>query len=395
MQRAKQLQANINKMYFYQFLTGMYFTSAVLIPFYTDWAHISFAQAMILQSFFTVCIFILEVPTGAIADYFGRKTSIILSCIFLILGPILYASSKNFHIFFIAEFLFALGVALASGAEEAIIYDSLKELGKENESKKVFSKFNSLHMLGITISAPVGGIIAKYMGLQFPMFLTAIPTFIALFFVISIKEPSINKQEESLRYLKTIKSGFTYLIKNKTLKILATDFIVIYVISYFIIWLYQVALKNLGVDIKYFGFIHAILCLSQVAILGNFLNFQKIFKTNKQFIFWSAFITGICLLVTGISTSIILTILALTIGIGFGKGRFANISNYMNKFMESKNRATVISSISMFQRLAQAIANPIVGFLTDWSLVYTFLILGSIAILFSFISKVEEDHLID
>ncbi|MDD4290133.1 MAG: MFS transporter [Patescibacteria group bacterium] len=395
MKRAKQLQANIQKMYFYQFLTGVHFTSAVLIPFYTDWAHISFAQAMILQSFFTICIFLLEVPTGAIADYFGRKTSIVLSCIFLILGPALYASFANFYLFFVAEFLFALGVALSSGAEEALIYDSLKELGEEKRSKKVFSKFNSLHMLGITFAAPIGSIIAKYMGLQFPMLLSTIPTFIALFFVISLKEPSINKQEESLRYIKVIKNGFNHILKNRILKILAIDFIIISIVSYFIIWLYQIALKNLGVDIKYFGFIHMILCLSQVAILGNFLNIQKIFKTKKQFLFFSAIITGISLIISGLSKSIILTIIAFALGIGFGNGRFANISNYMNKFIESKNRATVISSVSMFQRLAQAMVNPIVGYLTDWSLNYTFIILGSIAIIFSFISRVEEEHLID
>lgn len=373
----------------------MHFMSAVLVPFFTDWAHISFAQTMMLQSFFVLCVFLLEIPTGAIADHLGRKTSIILSCIFLTIAPIVYGSFANFYIFMFAEFLFALGVALSSGADEAIIYDSLKESGKESESKKVFAKFNSYHMAGIMFSAPIGSIFAKYFGLQFPMILSSIPTFIALFFVLSLREPSINKRDESSRYLKTIKTGFMYLVKHKTLRTLTLDFIVITVATYFIIWLYQLALKSLGVDIKYFGFIHALECLAQIFVIHYFIRFEKLLGSKRKALFVSSIIVAVSLIICGISSSIFVVITAVIVGIGFGYGRYPSISNYMNKFIESNNRATVLSSISMFNRFFQAAINPFVGYLTDWSLNFTFIILGCIALIFSFFGGVKEEHLID
>ncbi len=395
MENNNKLLSNINKIYFYQFLTGMHFMSAVLVPFFTDWAHISFAQIMILQSFFVICVFLLEVPTGAIADHLGRKTSIIMSCIFLTIAPIVYGSFANFYIFMLAEFLFALGVALSSGADEAIVYDSLKESGKEHESKKVLTKFNSWHMAGIMIAAPIGSIFAKYFGLQFPMLLSSIPTFIALFFVLSLKEPSINKRNESSRYIKTMKTGFMYLVRHKTLRILTLDFIVITVATYFIIWLYQLAMKNLGVDIKYFGFIHALECLAQIFIIHNFIRFEQFLGSKRKALLVSSIIVGASLIICGISNNVFIVITAVIIGVGFGYGRYPSISNYMNKFIESGNRATVLSSVSMFNRFFQAAVNPFVGYLTDWSLNFTFIILGSIALIFSFFGGVKEEHLID
>lgn len=82
----------------------------------------------------------MEIPTGVIADRFGRKTSIILGSIVLSIAALIYGSIPNFYNFLLGEFLFAIGVALISGADKAILYDSLKENNQEHLSVKIFSK---------------------------------------------------------------------------------------------------------------------------------------------------------------------------------------------------------------------------------------------------------------
>jgi len=67
----------------------------------------------------------------------------------------------------------------------------------------------------------------------------------------------------------------------------------------------------------------------------------------------------------------------------------------MHKYIPSDKRATVISSVFMLQTLVLAVMNPIVGKLADWSLNNTFIILGVAALIFTFISKIEEDILLD
>ena len=92
----------INKNYLYAFFKNFAFFSAVLVPFFTDWGHISIFQVQILQSWFAIWVFILEVPTGAVADKIGRKHSLTLGSSLIALATIVYGSIPSFTIFLLA-----------------------------------------------------------------------------------------------------------------------------------------------------------------------------------------------------------------------------------------------------------------------------------------------------
>lgn len=82
----KSKNNTIWKYYLFSFLRDFAFFSAVLIPFFTKWGGISMTQVQLLQSWFMLWIFIMEVPTGAIADFFGRKHSLCLGTIIIASG---------------------------------------------------------------------------------------------------------------------------------------------------------------------------------------------------------------------------------------------------------------------------------------------------------------------
>ena len=69
----EQFKSNIWKIYVYVFFHGLNTVVGVMIPFFTIWGRITFVEVMLLQSYFTFIIFLLEIPSGAIADFFGRK----------------------------------------------------------------------------------------------------------------------------------------------------------------------------------------------------------------------------------------------------------------------------------------------------------------------------------
>ncbi len=120
--------------------------SGVLIPFFTDWGGISFTQIMILQSWFLFWIFVLEIPIGTIADFFGRKHSLFIVCIVNTVGVLVYVNAPNFYVFMLAEFLWAASVALVSGADEAFVYDTLKKIKRTDESKKIFGRIENFKL---------------------------------------------------------------------------------------------------------------------------------------------------------------------------------------------------------------------------------------------------------
>lgn len=55
----------------------------------------------------------------------------------------------------------------------------------------------------------------------------------------------------------------------------------------------------------------------------------------------------------------------------------------------------MLSTISMLGKLLLAGLYPVVGLLVDWSLSYALIILGLAAVIFSFVSRVKEEHLLD
>jgi MFS family permease len=98
----------------------------------------------------TVCA--LEVPTGAIADVWGRKASFVLSCLVRALAFGLYYVSDAFAEFLFAEVIDAIGTTLATGAFDAWAVDGVRAEGDRRPVDRLFARGQ---MLGQ--AAAVGG----------------------------------------------------------------------------------------------------------------------------------------------------------------------------------------------------------------------------------------------
>jgi MFS family permease len=389
-------RANIWKIYIFKFLYMLMFISGVLVPFYLDWGKISYTQIMILQSFYVIVVLLMEIPTGAVADRFGRKTSLVLAAISSSTATLIYSSIPNFYIFMIGEFFWALGFALISGCDEAMVYDSLKEMNLEAKSKIIIGRLKSFEMAAIMIAAPIGSLIASKIGLRYSMRFIFFPFFSAFLVALTFKEPGIKSEKEKKgKYIEILKSGVKYFKKHKILKILAFERISINVLVFFIIWMYQPLLQKLGIPIIYFGMVSSLMSGVQIPIMNNFARLEKIFGSKRRFLLFSALLPGICFILLGINTYIPLAIILICLIGGFGLSRMVLFQSYMNKYIESHNRATVISTISMLSSLVSAVIYPLVGLMVEWSLNYAFIIVGTLIITCALFSKIEEEHLID
>ena len=199
--------SNIWKSYLFVFFKEALLFSAVLIPFFTIWGGISFSQVMILQAIFTLSIFILEIPTGAISDRFSRKLSLMIGSLISIVGFLVYASYPSFWVFASGEFILAVGFSLFSGADRALLYDSLKKAKKEKQSKKIFGRLGTFSLIGIMFGSIVGSVVAKYLGLRATMLLSSIPMVISFFVALSLNEPKSKRKTEDKHYIKDMKQS--------------------------------------------------------------------------------------------------------------------------------------------------------------------------------------------
>ena len=387
--------SNIWKMYVLEIFQNLHFFSGVLVPFFTVWGGISFSKIMILQAIFAVSIFLFEVPTGAIADRFGRKISLFLSGIIGCIAALIYISYPNFWIFALGEVLFGIGVTLSSGADQALLYDSLKQVKKEKQSKRIFGRWSTMSLIAMMVAAPIGSVIAKYFGLTAPMLITSIPFLCMALWALTLKEPPVKMQDESKDYWKIFFSGLKYFKEHKILRILAFDFIFIQIIAFIIIWLYQVVLKSFDFNIAGYGFVHAGIVLGEIIILNSFVHLEKIFRGKKRYLLFTSFIVGISYLVIAFASDVYIAIMGIILAGAFGITRNVLFQSYFNKFINSENRATVLSTISMMAWLVASVFNIAVGYMVDWNLKYSLIMLGISALILTFISRVDESHLRD
>jgi len=370
------------------------FFSAVLVPFFTDWGKIDLFQIQLLQSWFSLWLFILEVPTGAVADIWGRKYSLGLGTLVTAIGVLIYGSVPRFEFFLLGEFLFAMGVAFASGADEAFLYDSLKSSGLEKNSKKIFAKAHTFTLLGIMFGSVLGGIAAYFFGTRWTMLFSSIPLLAASIIAWNFVEPKIKvKLSEKRRYLDVIKIGLKRIFVNKSLKVMSIDAVFVAVAGYFVIWFYQPLLKESKIPIIYFGFGHVLLTLSEILISTNFIILEKFFGGSAGFFRFSALLVAVPFVLVVIFPSVYSIVFLIVISGGFGMTRINLISAFMQKHILSSERATVISAVSMFRRMVLTVLNPIMGFVAVKSMPMALLTLGAIPLMvfvFSPINKILD-----
>jgi len=388
---------NVAKMYAYRFAFDMYFISAVLVPFFIGWGGLKFSQIFYLNAWFHLWSFILEIPTGTVADFFGRRTSLILAPIIGIIGAVVYTSYPHIGIFMIGEVIWAVSYTLASGADVALVYDSLKKTGETKRSKLIISRLESFKLSGIVVGALLGGIIAKLINARVTFLFQIVPLAASLVIALSLKEPPTTDSPAEKRepYLKILSSGVKYFTGHRVLKILTLDMVVVNALSFMIIWFYQQLLIRSGVDIIYFGAVHSAMAVGQILIISNFGVLERILGRKKRLLFFSAFAAGGFFILLGLTTLTAIVIPAVILAAGFGLSRGPLFTSYMNKFIPSDKRATILSATSMFRTFSIVIANLIAGTLAGWSVSNSLMILGAVIIIFSLFSKIREEDLID
>jgi MFS family permease len=122
-------------------------------------------QFALLNSVWAVTIFCAEVPTGALADLIGRRRLIIATSLCMIVEMSLLAfvplgnSTLIFSVFLVNRVLSGLAEAMASGADEAIAYDSLKARGISEKWPKVLSLQMRLSAVASIVTMTAGALV--------------------------------------------------------------------------------------------------------------------------------------------------------------------------------------------------------------------------------------------
>jgi len=387
---------NIRKSYLARFLRDLNFFGAIMVPYFLDWLQVDYTMIFILQAWFVLWVVLLEIPTGVVADRFGRKISLALGVLLLGADYVMYGFTQSYVILFVAEFIGAVGITMVSGADKALIYDSLIETGQTKDSKRYLARHDAAGTLGIVLSFPLGSLLAGSSALSYPHSLTVpfllsgASSFLAVFCYLTMKEPKRARPTENFVELGI--SGINHLRRHKVLRSFALNSIFISAVTFFMFWFYQALLRSVSLPVAVFGFVGGGANALAAVLLLNVKTIERLFGM-RRILFFSALIPGLLFVALGFFRSVPFVIVGVTLVIALKLLRAPILSDFMNKHIESANRATVLSSVSLLERVMIGILYPVVGFLADIRLGYALATLGILALAFTFATRIEEANI--
>jgi MFS family permease len=125
---------------------------------------LSFFQIGILIGFREICTNLFEIPSGAVADLYGRRRAMIFSFCAYIASFATFAVSESLFLLFGGMFFFGLGDAFRSGTHKAMIFDWLRTQGRSDEKTKVYVYTRSWSQMGSAVSVLIAGGLVFYRG---------------------------------------------------------------------------------------------------------------------------------------------------------------------------------------------------------------------------------------
>lgn len=347
----------------------------IIVLFYEDHG-LNLQDVFILKSVYSVAAITLEIPSGYLADVWGRKKCLITGCIFFFFGYMFYSFTSTFGAFMIAEILLGIGQTLVNGADSALLYDTTAQYGKEKQYLKYEGRLTMIGNFAEACAGIFGGLLAAY-SLRWPFYGQAMVAFIGIPAAFALREVKVKKQllNPAHEIMRIIKYS---LVTNKKLCYNIFFSGVIGAATLTMAWFVQPVLMHLDIHVSWYGVIWTVLNLTVgfSALWSDKLN--DYFGTNRMELLILIFIVG-----GYVALAFNLTYMAFGVLFVFYVFRgFATpvLKGYINQMTFSDMRATVLSIRNFIIRLIFAVAAPFIGWLNDMYSLKTALLVASVII---------------
>jgi MFS family permease len=258
---------NIRVLFWISFFGTISFLQPVLTLFYFE-RGLTSSQILILLMFWSGAVLIGEVPTGMFADRFGAKYSFLCGSVLKIISIVLLLFAYDPWMFFLYSFINGFSVTFFSGADEALIYDSLKESNEENRMDHAMGKIQSATFVSMLIAVIFGSYLAKDLAdSQFNLLIILGLAFhlIEVFFVLKIKQPTMDSFKRENPFSQ-IKSGLHVIRQAPELLLMFLNVTLVFIPAGAVYQYFdQPLMKEAGLPVYLIGVFYAI-----SAVMGYF-----------------------------------------------------------------------------------------------------------------------------
>ncbi|OUO49224.1 MFS transporter [Parabacteroides sp. An277] len=354
------MNRNIIALYLVKLSKWFSLVMPIIVLFYEEHG-LGLHDVFVLKSVYSVAAVALEIPSGYLADVWGRKRCLLLGCLLFFGGYACYSFTSTFAAFLCAELLLGMGQTLVNGADSALLYDTLLRHKREGEYFRYEGRMTMVGNFAEATAGILGGLLAVC-SLRYPFYAQACVAFMGIPAALSLQEFTRvgqvqNPWKEMARIIRYSLVTDRALCSN----ILYSGAIGAATLT--MAWFVQPFLMHINTPTKWFGIIWTVLNLTVgVAALGSDRIQRK----------WGmARMNGfILVMVAGGYVALAFQLTWAGLGVLFlfyiVRGLATPVlKGYINQLTFSEMRATVLSIRNFVIRLMFAGVAPFVGWLND------------------------------
>lgn len=370
------VSGNIQRLYLIKIAKWFMLTMPILMLFFKE-TGLSTREAFQLKAIYSITIVILEIPSGYFADVLGRRITLIIGSVCGAMGFVLYSFGYGFWPFLFAEITLGLGQSFISGADSAMMYDSLMASGRQRKYTLFEGKITAIGNVAEAASAILGGILAE-ISIRLPFYFQIAIASIAIpatFLLVEPERIKIARGTAGMKHILDIVKLSLFKKANIRSNILFSSFVGTGTLT--MAWIYHLYLKeDLLLSFTEIGFIAAGLNL----VVGYFsLKAHKIETSlGRKTLSWMfALIFPLLFISVGLWNSIIGMMILLCLFYILRGVASPVLKDYINQITSSDMRATVLSVRNFIIRLNFAALGPLAGYLIDnYSYSTAFVVIG-------------------
>jgi len=378
----------------YGFLKNLRFFDPFFLLFLVD-KGLSFTQIGTLFAVKEILVNLFNIPSGAIADLYGRKKSLSFALLSYVCSFIIFSFAETILPLYLAMFLFGIGDSFRAGTHKAMIFDYLRRMNRLQDKTFVYGYTRAWSQRGSAASVLIGAMIVYFGASYKNIFLYSIIPYFAGIINIMLYPSYLDLKNETGA---TTKEIFAHLVK--TMKKCYSSVKLRHLIFQSSVYdgqfksvkdYLQVLIGNIALTLPFFSLLDG---QRKTAILIGIIYFflylvssyaskyshvaLKLFKNEDRATSGIMLITGVLLILSSIG--IFFNILWLSI---LSFVLIFNLQNIIRPIMtaryddlaESSEQATVLSVESQSNATVVFILAPILGFLTDnFGMAYAFLL---------------------
>lgn len=323
----------------------------------------SMLEIGLLESIFHVASMSFEIPSGAIADVFGRKKTMVASQTMNVLASIVMIFSHSFVSISTAMIFSAFSYNLASGSREALAYDSLKSAGDEEDYEKFAANDMVIYDFAMSFATLMAGVtlLLGYQKAYAIDVIAGVSSILVAWTLLEAKvspEASVSQESVVERFVEVAKESYHFLRENRRCRRMIIFNATIGALAVLVVFFAQALLPELGMQKVLLG--PALFALNLGSVAGakaeNYLPKMSYKKTGLFSVI------GVSLAVLSILTNQCWLIIA-----GGFIGSFADslievkTDVELNRQIPSEQRATLMSVNSFTYSVVMIILSPIVG----------------------------------